>query len=66
MAKVKFTANANWQGRGYKPGQEVEMDDATAAAYAKVDQVEILDAKPKADKPKADKPKAKPTEPAEE
>lgn len=63
MPKVKFIANANWQGRGYKPGQEVEMDDATAAAYAKVDQVEILD---KADKPKADKPKAKPAKSDEE
>ena len=66
MVKVKFIANANWQGRAYKPGQESEMDEATAAAYAKVDQVEILDVKPKADKPKADKPKAKPAETTEE
>lgn len=40
--RVRFIAPGNWRGMGFNPGAEVTMDAATAQAYCRAGQCELL------------------------
>lgn len=42
MATIRFVQHAAFRGQHYRPGQELEVDDATAAAYVQVSQAVVI------------------------
>lgn len=46
MPKIRFIAHATLQGVAYRPGQELEVSQATADAYVRVQQAEVIPSLP--------------------